>query len=77
MRFNVMISFETDDATSCVKTLTHDDKGAYTRTSSEVYNEGKKVYIKLNAKDVNALRASLNDYMRLIKVCECERCLDE
>jgi tRNA threonylcarbamoyladenosine modification (KEOPS) complex Pcc1 subunit len=77
MRFNVLISFETDDAVSCVKALTNDDNGVYKRTSSEVYNEGNKVYIKLNATDVTALRAGLNDYVRLIKICECERCLDE
>lgn len=77
MRFNVIISFETEDAVSCVKALTHDDKGAYKRTSAEIYNEGNKVHVKLKATDINALRASLNDYMRLIKICECERCLDE
>ena len=77
MRFNVLISFETEDPISCVKALTHDDNGAYKRTSAEVYNEGNNVHIKLKASDVTALRASLNDYVRLIKICECERCLDE
>ncbi len=77
MRFNVHITFETQDSSSCVKALTHDDKGVYKRTGSEVYAEGNKVHIKLKAEDVTALRASLNDYVRLIKICECERCLDE
>ncbi len=77
MRFNVLISFDVEDPVSCVKALTHDDNGVYKRTSSEVYYEGKKVHIKLNATDVTALRAGLNDYVRLIKICECERCLDE
>jgi tRNA threonylcarbamoyladenosine modification (KEOPS) complex Pcc1 subunit len=77
MRFNVLISFETDDPVSCVNALTHEDNGVYKRTSSEVYSEGNKVHIKLKASDVTALRAGLNDYVRLIKICECERCLDE
>jgi len=77
MRYEVLITFETEDPISCVKALTHDDNGAYKRTSAEIYSEGNKVYVKLSATDTTALRASLNDYVRLIKICECERCLDE
>lgn len=72
MRYNVHIIFENENPEVCVKALVHEGNDIYKRTVSEVYVEGNKVHIKIKAKDATALRASLNDYARLIKICEVE-----
>ncbi len=43
---------------------------AYERSSATISLTGKKVFIKIRAKDITALRASVNDYLRQVRVCE-------
>ncbi|MEM3364325.1 MAG: KEOPS complex subunit Pcc1 [Candidatus Micrarchaeia archaeon] len=43
---------------------------SYDRSSITVDVEGEKVFIRIIAKDITALRAAVNDYLRLARVCE-------
>jgi len=42
----------------------------YERSTTSIELSGDKVFIKISAKDITALRAAVNDYMRLLRVCE-------
>ena len=67
-KYECSISFEPAHAEAVAKALS--GNCGYDRCVSEVALEGGKVFIKMRAKDITALRASMNDYARLVRVCE-------
>lgn len=46
---------------------------AYDRSFTVIENTEGKVFIKISAKDITALRAAVNDYLRLLRICEVEK----
>ncbi len=50
-----------------VKSITFDDNGAYSRSSISVSAEASSVKVLISAKDITALRAAINDVLRLVR----------
>ncbi|AEA48107.1 KEOPS complex subunit Pcc1 [Archaeoglobus veneficus] len=68
-------SFEISDAEIVYRAL----KVEETKTKAKVYLERGRLMLKLEAEDLTSLRASVNAWLRLIKVCKdviksVERC---
>jgi len=45
------------------------DETEESRSKAKIYLTQNKLVIEIEAKDFNALRASVNSYLRLIRVC--------
>uniref|UniRef100_A0A7C3YN02 KEOPS complex Pcc1-like subunit n=1 Tax=Geoglobus ahangari TaxID=113653 RepID=A0A7C3YN02_9EURY len=45
------------------------DESEESRSKAKIYLTQNKLVIEIEAKDFNALRASINSYLRLIRVC--------
>lgn len=72
-KYACTIEFNSRHASEIAESLKYTDE--YDRTRCAVESSGGKVFIKISAKDITALRAAMNDYARLIRVCEVERWL--
>ncbi len=71
MDYKCTIEVSPRDPEAVMKALMMDE--AYDRSSTSIEREGGKVFIKISAKDITALRAAVNDYLRLLRVCESEK----
>ncbi len=72
-KYDCVIEFSSQHADAVADGLKHANE--YDRTHCEVSCREGKVFIKIRAKDITALRAAMNDYARLIRVSEIERWL--
>jgi tRNA threonylcarbamoyladenosine modification (KEOPS) complex Pcc1 subunit len=70
MKYECLLTFESPHSREIVKAITFEDP--YERTEIVISNEKDKVFIKIRSKDITALKAAFNEYLRLIKVCEIE-----
>lgn len=73
MIYKCTIEFNAKHPIEAAASITY--ANGYGRTTSKVEHDGNKVFIKIGAKDITALRACMNDYARLLRVCEIERWL--
>ncbi len=46
------------------------EEGKGIRSEAKIYLKGDKLLLKLKAEDLTSFRASLNTWLRLIKICE-------
>jgi|Deesub1362B_J571_1020462.scaffolds.fasta_scaffold00055_86 tRNA threonylcarbamoyladenosine modification (KEOPS) complex Pcc1 subunit len=65
MKARVEVEGELDTLRIIQQSLVEKDEG---RSDAKVYLDDRKLVIEIEAKDLVALRASLNGYLRLIKV---------
>ena len=66
--YEAILKFPSKHSEQGVWALTFDDGGRYSRTESSIYSENGSIVIKIIAKDITALRAAINDYIRLGRV---------
>ena len=62
-----IIILENDDNEIIEKVFV--DVSEESRSKAKIYLTQNKLVIEIEAKDFNALRASVNSYLRLIRVC--------
>ncbi|MEM0438153.1 MAG: KEOPS complex subunit Pcc1 [Candidatus Micrarchaeia archaeon] len=75
MEYACTIELPSADPAALCRALTFSEP--YERSEAAVVQEGGKVFIKIRAKDISALRASVNDYLRLAKACSIEGCVQD
>lgn len=57
------------------KSIKQEEKGSISR--AKVYQSGEKLILEIEAEDVSDLRAAINSWLRLIKMCaEVEEVLE-
>jgi len=62
------IEIETDNAEDLYRALKVEERNAISH--AKVYLSGKKLIISIEAEDISDLRAAVNSWLRLVKMCE-------
>ncbi len=73
--YEAILRFPSKHPLEGVHALSFDDGGRYSRTESSIYIENNSIVIHIKAKDITALRAAINDYIRMGRVLEIDSLL--
>ena len=62
--------FESPEKASIVYSALKPEEGKGIRSEAKVYLKGDELLLRLEAEDLTSFRASLNAWLRFIKICE-------